>query len=85
MPKRLEQFPLVSDAQSLGHHIGHQGSLRARYGRLAIANSIVFPEDLATTIDALDDEQSEPKVVNVTGNYNDIHDNSSVGMNETKE
>lgn len=45
---------------------------------LANANSIVFPEDLAATIDALDDEQSEAKVVNVTGNYNDIHDNSEV-------
>ena len=49
---------------------------------LANANSIVFPEDLATTIDALDDEQSEAKVVNVTGNYNDIHDNGSVGLKE---
>ena len=49
---------------------------------LANANSIVFPEDLATTIDALDDEQSEAKVVNVTGNYNDIHNNGSVGLKE---
>ena len=49
---------------------------------LANANSIVFPEDLAATIDALDDEQSEAKVVNVTGNYNDIHDNGSVGLKE---
>ena len=49
---------------------------------LANANSIVFPEDLATTIDALDDEQSEAKVVNVTGNYNDVHDNGSVGLKE---
>ena len=45
---------------------------------LANANSIVFPEDLATTIDALDDEQSETKVVTVQGNYNDIHDNGEV-------
>lgn len=49
---------------------------------LVIANNLVLPEDLATTIDSLDDEQSEPKVVNVTGNYNDIHDNGSVGLNE---
>ena len=49
---------------------------------LANANSIVFPEDLAATIDALDDEQSEAKVVNVTGNYNDVHDNGSVGLKE---
>lgn len=52
---------------------------------LANANSIVFPEDLATTIDALDDEQSEAKVVNVTGNYNDIHDNGSVGLKEREK
>lgn len=45
---------------------------------LAVANSVVFPEDLAAAIGALDDEQPETKVVNVTGNYNDIHDNGSV-------
>ena len=45
---------------------------------LANANGIVLPEDLATTIDSLDDEQPEAKVVNVAGNYNDIHDNGSV-------
>ena len=45
---------------------------------LANANGIVLPEDLATTIDALDDEQTEAKVVNVQGNYNDIHENGSV-------
>ena len=34
--------------------------------------------DLAQTIDALDDERVEAKVVNVSGNYNDIHDNRMV-------
>ena len=29
-------------------------------------------------IQSLDDEQTEPKVVNVTGNYNDVHDNGEV-------
>ena len=47
---------------------------------LVLANGIVLPEDLATTINSLDDEQVEPKVFNVTGNYNDIHDNKNVGM-----
>ena len=42
------------------------------------ANSIALPPELATTIYALDDEQPEPKVVNVAGNYNDIHDNGKV-------
>ena len=49
---------------------------------LANANSIVFPADLAATIDALDDEHSEPKTVTVNGNYNDVHDNGSVGLKE---
>lgn len=42
------------------------------------ANSIVLPEDLALAIDALDDEQTEARVVNVQGNYNDIHDNGNL-------
>jgi uncharacterized protein YoxC len=32
---------------------------------MAMANSVFFPEDLAATIDSLDDEQPEAKVVNV--------------------
>ena len=42
------------------------------------ANGIVLPEDLMATIYALDDEQEVPTVVNVAGNYNDIHDNERV-------
>ena len=45
---------------------------------MANANSMTLPEDLTVTIDSLDDEQPEAKVVNVAGNYNDIHDNSNV-------
>lgn len=45
---------------------------------IANANGIVLPEDLAATIDSLDDEHPEAKVVNVAGNYNDIHDNGNV-------
>ena len=47
---------------------------------LANANGIVFPEDLAVTLDSLDDEQPDPKVVHVAGNYNDVHDNSHVDI-----
>ena len=47
---------------------------------MANANGAVLPEDLASTIDALDDEQPETKVVTVQGNYNDIHDNGSVNQ-----
>ena len=45
---------------------------------MANANGVVLPEDLAATIDALDDEQPEVRVMNVSGNYNDIHDNRMV-------
>lgn len=45
---------------------------------LIIANNITLPDDLMQTIDSLDDEQPETKVVNVAGNYNDIHDNRMV-------
>jgi hypothetical protein len=45
---------------------------------LVIANGLTRPEDLAAAIDSLDDEQPEPRVVHVAGNYNDIHDNSNV-------
>ena len=45
---------------------------------MANANGVVLPEELSATIDALDDEQPEAKVVNVAGNYNDIHDNGGV-------
>ena len=42
------------------------------------ANGIVLPDDLMAAIYALDDEQPEAKVVNVAGNYNDIHNNGTV-------
>ena len=42
------------------------------------ANGIVLSDDMAQAVYALDDEQPEPKVVNVQGNYNDIHDNGKV-------
>ena len=39
-----------------------------------------MPDDIMDLLDHLDDEQTEPKVVNVAGNYNDVHDNASVVM-----
>ena len=52
---------------------------------LANANGIVFPKDLAATLDSLDDEQPDPKVVNVSGSYNDIHDNAHVDLNDKQK
>lgn len=42
---------------------------------IANANGLDLPEELKAAIESLDDEQTEPKVVTVQGNYNDIHDN----------
>jgi len=51
---------------------------------LANANAIIFPADLAATLDSLDDEQPDTKVVHVAGNYNDVHDNDHVEMTKQK-
>ena len=45
---------------------------------IANANGLDLPEDLKAAIESLDDEQTEPKVVTVQGNYNDVHDNGEV-------
>lgn len=47
---------------------------------IANANGLLLPEDLAAMIESLDDELTDPKVVNVSGNYNDIHDNGGVSL-----
>ena len=47
---------------------------------MVLANKLTLPEDLASAIESLDDDQSEPKMVNVQGNYNDIHDNGTVNQ-----
>lgn len=52
---------------------------------MAIVNGLTLPPDLAATIDALDDEQAEPKTsvtVNAGGNYNDIHNNTTVNQKQ---
>ena len=47
-------------------------------------NRITLSEELANAIDALDDEQTEPKNITVNGNYNDIHDNKEVKMRDVR-
>ena len=39
---------------------------------------IEISDDVLELLDHLDDEQTEPKVVNVQGNYNDVHGNGEV-------
>ena len=41
---------------------------------------VELPDDILDMLDHLDDEQTEPKVVSVSGNYNEIHDNTSVTL-----
>lgn len=41
---------------------------------------IELPDDVLELLDHLDDEQTEAKVVNVQGNYNDIHNNGTVNQ-----
>ena len=49
---------------------------------LVLSCGVELPQDLADSIQSLDDEQQEaPKlVVNVSGDYNDIHDNNKVDI-----
>ena len=49
---------------------------------LFTSTKLDLPDDIKEMLTYLDDEQAEPKVVNVTGNYNDIHDNKAVKMKE---
>ena len=42
------------------------------------ANGIALPDELAQAVYALDDEPEVAKVVNVAGDFNDIHDNRKV-------
>ena len=49
---------------------------------LFTSTKLDLPDDIKEMLTYLDDEQAEPKVVNVTGNYNDIHDNKTVKMKE---
>lgn len=47
---------------------------------LMTSAKLELPDDIMELLEHLDDEQSEPKVVNVAGNYNDIHDNGTVNQ-----
>ena len=49
---------------------------------LFTSTKLDLPDDIKEMLTYLDDEQAEPKVVNVAGNYNDIHDNKAVKMKE---
>ena len=53
---------------------------------LVLSCGVTLPQDLADSIQSLDDEQQEaPRVVNVSGNYNDIHDNNKVDIKKEED
>ena len=81
MIKAMRSYLNISKRKTLGK----REAAKMVFTELFSSAKMDLPEDIAELLEHLDDEQAEAKVVNVTGNYNDIHDNGSVGMNEMKE
>ena len=46
------------------------------------SSKIEISDDVLDLLNHLDDEQPEPKVMNVQGNYNDVHDNGEVKIKD---
>ena len=72
--RALRTYANISKRKTLSKRV----AVKMMIMELATAINLSLPEDMIVTLEALDDELSEPKVVNVAGNYNDIHDNGSV-------
>ena len=72
--KALRTYVNISKRKTLSKRV----AVKMMIMELGNAISLTFPEDMIATLESLDDEQAEPKMVNVAGNYNDIHDNGSV-------
>lgn len=47
---------------------------------LMTSAKLELPDDIMEMLEHLDDEQTDTKVVNVNGNYNDIHENKCVNV-----
>lgn len=65
--------------------LGKREAAKMVFTELFTSAKLDLPEDIMDLLEHLDDEQAELKVVNVEGNYNDIHDNGNVGLNDIKE
>lgn len=72
--KAIRTFLNISKRKSLDKRV----HVKIMIMELVDAANITLPPDLKETLARLDDELPEPKVVNVAGNYNDIHDNKKV-------
>ena len=81
--KALRTYINISKRKTLSKRVAVKGMIL----ELANAIDLSFPEDMIATLETLDDEQSEPKVlvqgdINVQGNWNDIHHNEKVSVYE---
>ena len=83
MARKTSEEELLKALRTYANHSKRKTSDKRAFAKTALleianVNGLVLPEELAATIESLDDEQSEPKNVTVSGNYNDIHDNGEV-------
>ena len=74
MTKAIRTFINISKRKSLDKRV----HVKILVMELVDAANITLPEDLREALAHLDDEQPEGKVVNVAGDYNNIHHNGNV-------
>lgn len=72
--KALRNYLSISKRKTMGR----REAAKTVIMELLSSAKIEISDDVLELLDHLDDEQTEPKVVNVTGNYNDVHDNGGV-------
>ena len=72
--KALRNYLGISKRKTMGR----REAAKTVIMELLSSAKIEISDDVLELLDHLDDEQTEPKVVNVTGNYNDVHDNGGV-------
>ena len=85
MARKTSEEELLKALRTYANHSKRKTSDKRAFAKTALleianVNGLVLPEELAATIESLDDEQTEPRVVNVQGNatINDIHNNNTV-------
>jgi len=80
--KALRTFTNISKRKKLEKRM----AVKEMIQELVLSCGVTLPQDLADSIQSLDDEQQEaPRVVNVSGNYNDIHDNNNVDIKKEED
>lgn len=80
--KALRTFTNISKRKKLEKRM----AVKEMIQELVLSCGVTLPQDLADSIQSLDDEQQEaPRVVNVSGDYNDIHDNNKVDIKKEED